>query len=349
MNIAIDTSPLQSGHSVRGTGFYLTHLRDALREYCPQNNYLFFSGKRSGIPESADVVHYPYFDPFFLTLPFMKHKKTVVTIHDLTPLLFPQLFPVGKRGMLKWWIQRFLIKQTDAIITDSESSKRDILRLLNIPQEKIHVVYLAAEESFTPQEIQKSVHILRKYNLPKEFVLYVGDATPNKNLPRLIDAMSTVSIPIVMVGKALGEAHESKNAWGKDIVYIQEKAMENKKIIRLGFVSNEELIALYNSAKVFVMPSLYEGFGLPILEAMQCGCPVVTTKQGSLSEIAAEGVLYVDAYNTQSIAQGIEKVIADRTLQEALAKKGFTQARKFSWKETAERTMQVYEKVFTEK
>lgn len=348
MQIAIDISPLQTGHSIRGTGFYVTHLRDALLEYFPKNIYFFLSGKEK-IPSSVDIIHYPYFDPFFLTLPLLKRKKTVVTIHDVTPLVFPQLFPIGKKGIVKWQIQKLLAKHMDAIITDSESSKTDIMRLLHISKEKIHVVYLAAAATFGPQEKQKSLPIVEKYNLPKEFVLYVGDATPNKNLPRLIDAMSALHIPLVMVGKTLGEERHSKNPWDKDILYVQAKAKENKNIILLGFVSHEDLIGLYNSAKVFVMPSLYEGFGLPVLEAMACGCPVVTTKVGSLPEIAGDAAVYVDAYDAEAIGKGVLDVMKNKNAQKELSAKGLIQAKKFSWEKTAKQTLDVYEKVLAEK
>src|SRR5438046_3377790 len=147
MKIGIDISPLSSGHKVRGTGFYLQHLKDALEKYFPENKYAFFtSGEK--IPEKIDLVHYPYFEPFLITLPFKKPHKLVVTILDLTPLVFPEHFPSGVKGRLKWQVQRMLVKQADAIITISLASKKDIIRFTGIPARKIHVTYLAAGEEF---------------------------------------------------------------------------------------------------------------------------------------------------------------------------------------------------------
>src|SRR5579863_3748182 len=145
MRIAIDVSPLQSGHKVRGVGFYLTYLKKALLEYYPEHEYIFFhQGEK--IDKSIDLIHFPYFDPFFMTLPFIKTHKTVVTVHDLTPLVFPEYFPAGIKGNLIWQTQRFNLKNVDGILTDSRSSKKDIERIINIPSEKITVAYLAAGE-----------------------------------------------------------------------------------------------------------------------------------------------------------------------------------------------------------
>ena len=177
-------------------------------------------------------------------------------------------------------------------------------------------------------------------------MLYVGDVTPNKNLPRLLDAVTKLEIPIVMVGKSLvSKDYDTNNPWNRDLNRINELAKENKNIIRLGFISNEDLVGIYNLAAVFTMPSLYEGFGLPILEAMSCGCPVVSGKEGSLEEVAGNGAYYVDAYNIKSIQEGIKKVFNDDNLQRELSKKGLENAKRFSWKKTAENTLSVYRQV----
>ena len=178
MKIAIDISPLQSGHKVRGVGFYLTYLKKALLEFYPEHEYSFFQ-KGDVIDRSVDIVHYPYFDPFFFTLPFIKRHKTVVTVHDLTPLVFPEHFPAGLKGNLKWQAQRFNLQKVDGILTDSEASKRDIQKIVGINSDYITVAYLAAGEEFKrlKSEDLRLKNTKRKYNLPDEFILYVGDAT----------------------------------------------------------------------------------------------------------------------------------------------------------------------------
>lgn len=350
MIIAIDESPLVEKnflqHKVRGTGFYVENLKKSLLEYCPSHTYIFFN-KSQKMPQNADIVHYPYFDPFFLTLPFPKKVRRVVTVHDLTPLVFPKAFPVGLKGAIKWQIQRYILRRSDAIITDSFSSKNDIVRLTGINDEKIKVIYLSAGQNFSSTKISraKTETLRKKFNLPNKFVLYVGDVTWNKNLPRLLQAVKKIGVPLVMVGKALtSETFDLTNAWNQDLQRVKRLAQDNSNIILLGFVPTQDLSNLYKVATVFAMPSLYEGFGLPILEAMKSGCPVVTTTEGSIKEIAGKAAWMVNPYKTEDIAAGIAKVYNDISLQESLRIEGFMQANKFSWEKTAKETMEVYEK-----
>lgn len=347
MKIAIDISPLSSGHKIRGVGFYLKHLKNALEQNFSTISFSFFS-KSEEIPQDVDIIHYPYFEPFFVTLPLAKKKPTVVTVHDLTPLVLSHLFPIGIKGRIKWEVQKRLLRSVDAIITDSENSKNDIARIVGYPKEKIHVVYLAAGEEFkriTNNQYPIS-NIKKKYSLPEKFALYVGDVTPNKNLPRLVKACIQANVPLVMVGKSLvAKEYDRSNPWNKDLVEVQRLVKENKSLISLGFVESEELVALYNLATVFVMPSLYEGFGLPVIEAMACGCPVIASTKGSLPEVAGEAALYVEAEDIENISDGIKKVMGDNALQKKLSKKGLEQVEKFSWKKTAEQTVKVYETI----
>lgn len=351
MKIALDISPLTDNatisHRIRGIGFYISNLKSALVEYFPNNQYVFFSRGESLPP--VDIVHFSYFEPFFLTLPIIHRNKFVVTVHDLTPFVFPKHFPAGIKGRIKWFIQKSSLRNVDTIIADSDSSKKDIIKYTKIPESKITVVYLAAGEEFKKIKNKESEfnNLRNKYSLPEKFALYVGDVTWNKNLPRLINAVKKTNIPLVMVGKALlQQEFDKENAWNQDLITIQNLIKNDKQIISIGFVPTEELVLLYNSATVFVMPSLYEGFGLPILEAMQCGCPVVTTTEGSLKEIAGDAAFFVDAYNSENIASGIERVIGDKRLQRELSEKGLIQAKKFSWEKTARKTMQIYKKIY---
>src|SRR5690606_8255299 len=144
---------------------------------------------------NSDLLHIPYFDPFFIHLPLQKKSKLVVTVHDLTPLVFPDIFPAGIKGNLKWQFNKRLLAKADGIITDSHASATDIHRLTGIPKNKIHTVYLAAGEEFKKMENGKwKMEIKEKYGLPDRFVLYVGDVTANKNLPRLIDAIKEANL-----------------------------------------------------------------------------------------------------------------------------------------------------------
>lgn len=343
MHIALDISPLSTGHKFRGTGFYTLHLKNAFEKYFPENTYTFFTEKNE-IPQNADIIHYPYFDPFYFSVPFTNSKKTVITVLDLTPIRFPQAFPPGIKGNLRWQTQKFALKRVAGILTDSHSAKKDIVDIVKIPFTKVAIAYLASGEEFVILKNKESVKktLQKKYNLPEKFALYVGDVTWNKNLPRLVDAAISANIPLVMVGKSLtNNEFDKSNKWNEDLTKVQQKA-DSKNIIRLGFVSQDDLVALYNNATLFVMPSLYEGFGLPILEAMACGCPVVTSHEGSIPEVAQESAYIVNAYNTESIAKGITTVFEDESLQEKLSEKGLENARKFSWEKTARETIQAY-------
>lgn len=352
MKVAIDVSPLESGHylqhRVRGTGFYLTNLRESLIKNFPENKYHFFK-RGDNLPVDIDLVHYPYFEPYFLTLPFKKSHKSVVTVHDLTPLVFKDKFPAGVKGNLKWEMQKRILKKTDLIITDSHSSKKDIHKFTGIQIDKIQVVYLAAAEHF--KKLSKpDKRILKKYGLPEKFILYVGDGTWNKNLPNLIKAVSITDFNLVIAGSAFtNKDYDKNNPWNKDLYEAQTLASANKKIHPLGFVPDKDLVELYNLATIFIMPSFYEGFGLPVLEAMQSGCPVITTREGSIGEVADSAAYFADPYDVDSLTKGLNELMVNKELREALSIKGISQAKKFTWKKTAEETNKVYEKVIADK
>ncbi len=343
-------------HRVRGTGVYIENLRKALerqdRQYkqsFSSNEYIFFT-REQNLPGNVNLVHYPYFEPFFLTLPLKKVAPTVVTVHDLIPLVFPEHFPAGIKGFLKWQIQKFSLRGCQAIITDSESSKRDIIKYAGISEDKIHVVYLAPGEEFKKLPIGVwSLELKKKYHLPDTFILCVGDATWNKNLPRLIEAAKQINIPLVMVGKALAEeGFDRTNPWNQDLVKIANLCQNNQLVLRPGFVPDGDLVGLYNLATVFTMPSLYEGFGLPVLEAMACGCPVVTSRAGSLAEVAGEAGLSVNPEKTEEIAEGLLRGLRlSHEEREKMIAKGLEQAEKFSWDKTAQRILAVYQKVYS--
>jgi glycosyltransferase involved in cell wall biosynthesis len=346
MKIAIDVSPLSSGHKVRGVGFYIEYLKRSLLKYFPDNEYKFFT-KDEELDKTVDLVHYPYFDPFFLTVPITKKYKRIVTVHDLTPIIFPNHFPPGVKGKIIWKIQKYNLKTVNGLLTDSYTSQKDIASILKIKKKKINVAHLAAGEEFKKLEAGRWRNmILKKYNLPEKFVLYVGDVTWNKNIPGLIEAIKEINLTLVIVGKALSENKiATQNAWDKDLITAQKMMEGDKRFIRLGFVPTPDLVALYNIATVFVFPSIYEGFGLPVLEAMQSGCPVVLSREGTMKEIGENAASYVNPFNINSIANGIGEVFFTKKLQNKLSEKGLVQAKKFSWEKTAQKTIEAYKKV----
>lgn len=342
MNVAV-IEPGNLSHRTRGIGFYTENLLNSFHKYFPQENIELFSKA----PSDTDLIHYPFFEPFFLSLPIFKSKKTVVTVHDLIPLVFPNEFPAGIRGKAKWTIQKRVLKMTDGIITDSENSKKDILKVTGVNEKKIKVIYLAADPEFRKvpiKELKQKKDILKnKYNIPEKFALYVGDVTWNKNLPRLIEAVREINISLVMVGSALSNRnYDRTNPWNKGLVKVQEMLKGDKRIIVTGFVEKAELVALYNLASLFVMPSLYEGFGLPVLEAMSCGCPVITTKRGSLGEISGEAAYFCDPYDINDMANALGELYFNTGTAKKFSRRGVEQAKNFSWRKTAEETLEFY-------
>lgn len=326
MKIGIDISPTLnnrgSQNNVRGAGKYIQLLQDNLTVFDKKNEYIFFNKDKS-VPHNVDIIHYPYFEPFFLTLPVHTKVKSVVTVHDIIPILYPQHFPAGIKGRVKWNIQKQLLKQVSAIITDSECSKKDITSEIGRAN-SIHVVPLSVSNVFKkiPISNKEKEKILRKYNIPSEFILYVGDATWNKNLPALITAVKNLNIPLVLVGKALSISDAGINPWNQSLKEVLDQTRDDKRFIKVGFVPEEELVLLYNLAKVFVFPSFYEGFGLPVLEAMSSGSPVITTRSGSLEEVGGDSVYYVNPQDISSIQEGIKTVFESPKLQKSYQKRG---------------------------
>lgn len=322
MKVALVKSPTVQS-TLRGVGVYGQRLTAALE-------------KISGVEITninPDVTHYLYFDPFFLTLPPVRFKKTVVTVFDLTPIVLKNLYPRGIRGEIKWQIQKRLLKTADAVITISESAKKDIEKIVGLPKERIFVTYLAAGPDY------KSLNYQRE-----DTVLYIGDVDPNKNITALLKAM--VLLPkyqLVLVGKAFLEPDlPEATATRKE---IKDLGIENR-VILAGFVSEEEKIALLNRAKVYCQPSIYEGFGLPVLEAMSCGTPVVCGKNSSLPEVAGEAAIYADVTSPDDLADKLLKILKlPKDEREKLSAECLLQAKKFSWEKTAKETYAIYQKV----
>lgn len=349
MKVIIDISPLKTGHKTRGIGMYTRRLVETLHKVDKRNQYILTT--KAKFVRNADLVHFPYFDLFFHTLPLWRKTKTVVTIHDLIPLILTKEFPVGIRGKAAFLLQRLALRNVDAVITDSENSKKDIINFLKITPEAIHVIYLAADEAFKPQPKPRLIRVKERYRLPDKYILYVGDVNPNKNLDSLIHAMKTVctkfpDVHLVMVGRAFANTTLPQIQIIKKV--IEESAMKEgvHTIANVPLDPSTTLAAIYSQASVYVQPSLYEGFGLPILEAFACEVPVVAAQAASIPEVAGEAVIYIDPKDTKSIAEGIQKALnlspdARRTLVE----KGKQQCRKFSWEKTVKQTIAVYRSV----
>lgn len=339
MQIFLDDRPLTSAHRFRGIGSYTRNLIKALKEIDKQNLYLDSNNKAK-----PDLIHYPYFDLFETSLPLVKSFTTLVTVYDTIPLIFPRHFPVGIRGRFKLAVQKYSLAGAKAVITISQNSKKDIVKYLGVPEEKIFVTYLAPGEEFKKLEVKNQMlKVKQKYNLPDIFVLYVGDVNWHKNLVNLVKAMQNIGseASLVMAGKAFKQ-NDLKET--QTINRLVKELGISKRVIMPGYVSEAELAAIYNLATVYCQPSVYEGFGLPVLEAMACGCPVLAVNCASLPEVAGQAVLSVKS-DSDNIARGLSKLMASKDLRSALVEKGYRQVNKFSWHKTARETLAVYQAV----
>jgi len=353
MKIAIDIFPLKSGHKDRGIGFYTSNLIENLKND-PQIKLQEFTNLSE--VKQADIIHYPWFDFFFHTLPLNKRFKTVVTIHDVTPLLFPEHYPVGLKGKYFFLLQKLALKNCKHIITDSNISKDDISKYLNQDENKISVVHLAANENFKMQNDTKLIHIKRKYNLPDRFILYVGDANWVKNLPFLIEGFNKLSkmnhfndVKLVLInGVFLKNLENIDHPELKDLKKVNELIQSydlTDKVLRPGELNLDELISFYNLATVYVQPSLYEGFGFPILEAFSCGVPVLSSNRGSLKEIGGNAAVYFDPTRMDQFTSLLMEILSDKSLQNKISKLGIQRAEKFSWDKVIKETKEVYSKM----
>lgn len=348
MRVAISTLPLTTGHKDRGIGTYTRELVESLKIHKTKHQFSFFT-RASEIPKNVDIVHYPFFDPFFLTLPVFRGKPTVVTVHDLIPIVFPEHFPRGLRGEVKWQVQRRNLANVTHIITDSECSKRDIVRLVDIGEDHITVIPLAPPGIMKPmRDPIKLAETMARYHLPHHFAMYVGDVNWNKNISGLLKAWQLVTakreIPngakLILVGKAF------KEEGLKEAVEIDEmirKLRIEDSVDRVGYVPDEDLRALYMLSHACVFPSLYEGFGLPILEAMAAGGVVVSSSVASLSEVAGPAMI-VNPESAIDIASGILKACRLPTQKrEDLIEQGIAWAKRFTWTKVVKQTIGVYE------
>src|SRR3990167_8634237 len=341
MKVAIDIGPIKTGHRVRGIGAYTQNLTEELQKHKNQLQLDFFENSKS--PPPIYIIHYPYFDLFFHSLPVKSRTKRVVTIHDVIPLVFPKYFPAGGKGYLSFFFQKMVLKNVDAVICDSKNSKNDIRSKLSYPTEKIHVIYLAPGANFRQISDKKLLSaVARKYKLPKTFILYVGDVNWNKNIANLLKAARVAKVNLVMVGNALIDKNLLQT---QEIDKLIRKLGISGQITRTGYINEEELIAVYNLAKCCVLPSFYEGFCLPVLEAMACGTPVVCSNRGSLKEIAVPATICQPEDPDDIAAKIISTMNLSKTAKESLSQRSQKHAAAFTWQKVVSETIKVYKNV----
>lgn len=372
--------PVESHSKGRGIGYYNFNLFSEILRTPYAKNFILFTKFYSGLPKifnnalfwkvpiilrpiravrkldsvvwlfwvlalklkKPQVVHITsLFEVYYLFVP--KNIISVVTIYDLVPLIFEKKFFQNVKAK-KWYMNRLLqAKLATKIITISEASKKDIEKILDIPSNRIEVVYCGINKRFKVVKDEELINSIKnKYQIGKKYILAVGSTTINKNIYGIFKAFKEYlsesdNKEIVLVVVCRLEPKEKK-IWENEI----KKLKMRNKIILTNFVPDEEMPLFYSGAQLLLFPSLYEGFGLPIAEAMACGCPVITSNVSSMPEVGGKAALYVDPKSIKSIANGIKIVLTDDKLKNRMIKSGLTQAKKFSWQKSAAKTIKIY-------
>jgi glycosyltransferase involved in cell wall biosynthesis len=276
------------------------------------------------------------------TQPVRLGCSSVVTIHDMTFFLFPHLHTRAKRLFFPIAI-RSSFRRADALVTISESTRQDSIRLLDVPPQKIFTTQLGKTVEFREvKDRDKLTEVREKYNLPDSFILYVGLVEPRKNIPFLLKAYKSLVVEgiqhnLVVVGRF---------GWMYQEVFkqIEELGLEDR-VQFTGYLPQDDLPMVYNLASLFVYPTKYEGFGLPALEAMACGTPVITTKISSLPEIVGDAGILIPPGDKQALTGAMAEVLRDSTLSNQLSTRGLQRSEYFTWERTAQETMKVYKQV----
>ena len=286
---------------------------------------------------SVDLFH----GPAFIAPPFSKGFHSVATIHDLVAFYHPHTIPV-KYALYMRFLIKFMIRNVEKIITDTEFIRDEIIETFHIDEQRVHAVPIAASDLFRPVSDKKRIEeVKRRYGITRHYFLHVGNIEPRKNLISLFKACDLVwenlhtDYQLVVVGK--------KGWLYKDIFKTLRETRIIEDVIFTNYVREEDIPVLYSGAEFFVFPSLYEGFGLPVLEAMRCGTPVITSHVSSMPEVAGDAAMYVDPHNVEDIAEKIITLAYNDDLKAHLRQKGFSQAARFTWENTARETLRVYE------
>ena len=368
--MALDSHLLSGDRSYRSAGVhqYILHLLTHLpKAGCQVTAFL---GRRGGLPDEgarllrsrwptdrppvravweqliqpwalrrvgADLVHGPVF-----VGPLIAPCPLVITIHDLSFLRYPHLFRPANRLYLRIFT-RASARRARRIIAVSAHAAEESVRLLGVAREKVDVVYHGVDPWFRPLPPEEVETFRARQGLPARFILYVGTLEPRKNLVRLVEAFARLGDPdvwLVLVGG---------RGWYDEEIFARVEELRLKdRVLFPGYVQAEELPHWYNAATVFAYPSLYEGFGLPVLEALACGTPVLTSDRSALPEAAGDGGLLVDPCDVEAIAGGLHRLLTESTLREELRQRGLAHAGRFTWRRTAEETVATYRRALAE-
>ena len=292
---------------------------------------LTFASRRKGI----DIIH----SPMYVT-PLLPSSRLVVTIHDLIPIRMPEVMTGKSRRSMYYLLNKLAVNNADAILVPSSSTKYDVIDIFRCSEGKVHVIPHALDDVFFNIR-SRSSHTCKGLHPEERYLLGIGNHKPHKNLVKLLKAFAItrkdVESKLVLIG--------TEDSLSSEIRAIIDKLGIKKEVFFSGKLTDAELINLYSGALAFIFPSVYEGFGLPPLEAMACGVPVACSNSASLPEVVGDSALLFDPYTVDSIADAIIKITFDQKLRSSLTEKGRRRVRNFSWDSTATNILEVYNKI----
>ena len=368
MRIAIDIRSV--GPGMDGVGYYTANLVREMVQAEPNHEYLLLTTRPTDIVPAQyrarvrqllvpirlgqtmdEQLHFPeimrqhaidvFHGPGFI-VPVTKACKTVVTVHDLIYMIHSEFYEAGFRAHMNQWVSAS-VKTADCVIAVSECTKRDLVARLGVPEQKITVTHEAAGPEFRPLGNMASREVCQKYGIPGEFILAVGLAQPRKNVASLVRAFKTLrdqgfrAYQLVLAG-----GYSPREC---DIPALVRELGMSQDVLIPGYVPRDDLPLLYSAATLFVFPSLYEGFGLPPLEAMACGTAVVCSNTSSLPEVVGEAAVLVDPTDTAAITNALQRCLEDEALRAQLREEGLARASQFTWRRTAEQTLAAYDRL----
>ena len=359
MLIGIDASRVQKEEKT-GTENYSASIISYIAEIDKSNKYVLYTNKewmdvlpvnfrvkqlknkrlwtlaglsKEMLKNSPDILFIPAH-----VMPYIFPKKTIVTIHDLAFKYFPKAYSLSSRLYLDW-STKFAVEHANKIIAVSQNTKNDLVRFYGVDPEKVFVVYHGIDQDYLTFDSKPDDKlILKKFGINRPYILFVGRLEPRKNVATLLKSFSMLtkekklSHTLVLVGA------EQKNS---NIQKIIDREKIGDRVIRLGYISKKDLLPIFSNADMFVYPSLYEGFGFPILEAFSLGVPVIASNASSIPEVAGDAALLCDTSKPFTLASTMSRLLHDQNLKSRLIEKGKLQASKFSWQEAAKKTLEV--------
>jgi glycosyltransferase involved in cell wall biosynthesis len=293
-----------------------------------------------------DLIAMKHYDSIlffnFIAYPVRKKTKSIIVVHDLSFIYFPQ-FAQAKNLKYTTKLMKRSIKRASHIITISENSKKEIMDYYKIDNSNISIVPNGIDHQvFYPRTTSEISKAAKKYKLPKEYIYFHGTIEPRKNIDGILDAYSSLA---QTVRDKYGLVISGGKGWNDEAIYkkIEHLKAKGYDIVLPGYIDGPDLPAVYSGASIFVFPSFYEGFGVPPLEAMACGVPVISSNNSSLPEVVGDAALQIEASDISAIAKSIERILTDSSLATTLRKKGFVNAKKFSWDNSAKKLLSVLE------